>query len=206
MAMNFKKAITTCIFISKFHIFLILSRWFIACTPYWSRVRSWREGVYRLLFNGREFRAIEQIDAVLTEFRGAKNYVPIDPLSRVTLNLYVLSTAQHGACCTIKLLFRSAGRYPTTFSCSFLHLHPPFFHAIRSRDWIDERKNGACGKEANYRGELDGKEKKKSRERVNIYTYVQRKRREVERKESWRLKSKTDDSRREYESLLFAHQ
>lgn len=52
------------------------------------------KGVYRLLFNGRKFRAIEQIDAVLTEFRGAKNYVPIDPLSRVTLNLYVLSAAQ----------------------------------------------------------------------------------------------------------------
>lgn len=66
-------------------------------------------------------------------------------------------------------------------------------------------------KGANHRGRLeDGKEKKisRGRERIYIYIYIRTdgETRGAERKESWRLKSKTDDSQRECESLLFAHQ
>lgn len=66
------------------------------------------------------------------------------------------------------------------------------------------RKNGACGKGANHRGRLEMERGGKKNSRKRIYTYVQRVRRGMERKES--LKSKIDDSRRECESLLFAHQ
>lgn len=134
---------------------------------------------------GREFQAIEQIDAVLTKFRGAKNYVPIDPLFRVTLNLYLLSAATWSRLHD-KTSIPLGGSLP---NCIFMSFRAPpasiLYRAIRSRDWIDEKER--ClrkrGKPLLARLKKEGKrkierasEREREREKTGvIYDCIKRK-------------------------------
>jgi len=100
----------------------------------------------------------------LPSFRGAKNYVPIDPLSRVTLNLYLLPAATNqpttpGAGCAIKLLFRLAAR---------LHFHvPPPPHPSRRPLQSDLLIGSANGRTVlAEKGQADAEDRAEKRRRA----------------------------------------